>query len=352
MKSVFFRKVISMTMGLAVTAGIACMGAVTARAAETDVVPLTAVQKLENNSTISSTLISKGESVTVNAKASGGNGGYTYAVLYKKKSEKDWTVRQGYKDNDTIIVKPAKDTDYDVCAKVKDSTGTVAKKFFTVKVNPKLQNNSLISDTTIRHGGTVTAYAYGKGGVGKYTYAVLYKKLTDKNWTVRQGYKDNYAVTIRPAKIADYSICVKIKDENGVIAKKFFTVHVVDYAQEVIKLSNEERSKAGLPPLAYDSKLAAAANKRAEEIAEVFAHTRPDGTDCFTVLDEYGIKIWAAGENIAGYYSDPEEVVEAWMNSQGHRENILDSYFSHIGVGVYEDDDGCLYWVQIFATLR
>ena len=98
-----------------------------------------------------------------------------------------------------------------------------------------------------------------------------------------------------------------------------------------------------MPPLAYDSKLAAAANERAEEIAEVFAHTRPDGTDCFTVLDEYGIKIWAAGENIAGYYSDPEEVVEAWMNSQGHRENILDSYFSHIGVGVYEDDDGCVY---------
>ena len=87
MKSVFFRKVISMTMALAVTAGIACMGAVTARAAQTDVVPLTAVQKLANNSTISSTLISKGESVTVNAKASGGNGGYTYAVLYKKKSE-------------------------------------------------------------------------------------------------------------------------------------------------------------------------------------------------------------------------------------------------------------------------
>ena len=319
-----------MTMALAVTAGIACMGAVTARATQTDVVPLTAVQKLENNSTISSTLISKGESVTVNAKASGGNGGYTYAVLYKKKSEKDWTVRQGYKDNDTIIVKPAKDTDYDVCAKVKDSTGTVAKKFFTVKVNPKLQNNSLISDTTIRHGGTVTAYAYGKGGVGKYTYAVLYKKLTDKNWTVRQGYKDN---------------------ENGVIAKKFFTVHVVDYAQEVIKLSNEERSKAGLPPLQYDSKLAAAANKRAEEIAEVFAHTRLDGRICFTVLDEYDISIWAAGENIAGYYSDPEGVVESWMNSQGHRDNILDSYFSHIGVGVYEDDDGCLYWVQLFATL-
>lgn len=130
-----------MTMALAVTAGIACMGAVTARAAQTDVVPLTAVQKLANNSTISSTLISKGESVTANAKASGGNGGYTYAVLYKKKSEKDWIVRQGYKDNDTIIVKPAKDTDYDVCAKVKDSKGTIAKKFFTVKVNPKLQNN-------------------------------------------------------------------------------------------------------------------------------------------------------------------------------------------------------------------
>ena len=351
MKSKFLRKVISVTMALAMSASFLCSTASTSNAEELPKTYLSANQKLTNDSTISSTLISKGETITVNAKASGGSGGYTYAVLYKKKSDKDWTVRQGYKDNDTIIVKPAKDTDYDVCAKVKDSKGTIAKKFFTVKVNPKLQNNQLISDTTIRYGDTVTTYAYGKGGVGKYTYAVLYKKLTDKNWTVRQGYKDNYAVTIRPAKIADYSICVKIKDENGVIAKKFFTVHVVDYAQEVIRLTNEERSKVGLPPLEYDGKLAAAANERAEEISEVFAHTRPDGTGCFTVLDEYDIKIWAAGENIAGYYSDPEEVVEAWMNSQGHRENILDSYFSDIGVGVYEDDYG-LYWVQIFAKLR
>ena len=159
MKGRFLKKILSVTMALAVTAGMMCIGAVTARGAEVDVVPLNAVQKLTNNSTISSTLISKGETLTVNAQAGGGQGGYTYAVLYRKKTDKDWTVRQGYKDNATIIVKPAKDTDYDVCVKVKDISGTIAKKFFEIKVNPKLQNDSAISKTTIRQGDTVTVTA-------------------------------------------------------------------------------------------------------------------------------------------------------------------------------------------------
>ena len=243
MKGKFLRRVLAFAMATVMTAGTACVGIAAVRAAEVDIVPLVAVPKLTNNSTISSTLISKGETVTVNAKADGGTGSYTYAVLYRKKTDKDWTVKQGYKANDEIVVKPAKDTEYDVCAKVKDSNGTVAKKFFTVKVNPKLQNNSTISKTAVRLGETVTLRAGGTGGVGKYTYAVLYKKLTDKNWTVRQGYKDNDNIVVRPAKAADYSICVKVKDENGVIAKKFFSVSVKDYVQEVIRLVNEGRER-------------------------------------------------------------------------------------------------------------
>lgn len=351
MKGRFLRKLLALGTALAISSGAVC-GAVTTVNAETISTASAALsQKLTNNSTISSTLISKGESVTVNAKASGGKGDYTYAVLYRKKTDKDWTVRQGYKDNSTIIVKPAKDTDYDICVKVKDAGGTIAKKFFEVKVNPKLQNISMISDETLRHGDTAYVYAFGKGGVGKYTYAVLYKKVTDKNWTVRQGYKDNYAVMIRPAKAADYKVCAKVKDENGTVAKKFFDLHVVDYGQEVLRLTNEERSKRGIKTLEYDSKLTEAANKRAEEIAEWFSHDRPNGTECFTVLDEYDIKYWGAGENIASNYSSPEQVMNAWMNSEGHRENILDSYFRQMGAGFYEED-GIEYWVQIFAKLQ
>jgi len=70
----------------------------------------------------------------VKGSATGGNGNYTYAVLYKKKAETKWTVRQGYKDNDEITVRPYTNTDYDICIKVKDSDGTVSKKYFSVKV--------------------------------------------------------------------------------------------------------------------------------------------------------------------------------------------------------------------------
>ena len=356
MKGKFLRKVLSVTMAFAMTAGIMCIGAVTANAAEVSVVPLTAVNELTNNSTISSTLISKGESVTVNAKASGGKGGYTYAVLYKKKAEKDWTVRQGYKDNNAIIVKPAKDTDYDVCAKVKDSSGTVAKKFFTLKVNPKLQNNSTISKTSIIQGEKLTVNASATGGVGKYTYAVLYKKLSDKNWTVRQGYKDNASIIVNPAKATDYSICVKVKDENGVIAKKFFSVSVAEdaskaYIAEVFRLTNEERAKAGLPALKQDDNLMKAAAKRAVEISEEFSHTRPDGRSCFSIFSEYGVYYWSAAENIAYGYRTPEIVMNGWMNSSGHKANILDSSMTHIGIGFYEKG-GTKYWVQDFAYIR
>ena len=347
MKGKFLRRVLAFAMATVMTAGTACVGIAAVRAAEVDIVPLVAVPKLTNNSTISSTLISKGETVTVNAKADGGTGSYTYAVLYRKKTDKDWTVRQGYKDNDEIIVKLAKDTDYDICVKVKDSNGTVAKKFFTVKVNPKLQNNSTISKTAIGLGETVTLRAGGTGGVGKYTYAVLYKKLTDKNWTVRQGYKDNSNIVVRLAKAADYSICVKVKDENGVIAKKFFNVSVKDYVQEVIRLVNEERKKVGLAPLKQNTALAKAAEKRAEEITEKFSHTRPNGTLCFSIFNEYDIDNWGGAENIAWGQSTPQAVMNTWMNSEGHRDNILSSYMTDIGVGLCEKN-GTKYWVQLF----
>ena len=76
-------------------------------------------------------------------------------------------------------------------------------------------------------------------------------------------------------------------------------------------------------------------------------HTRPDGTSCFTVLDQNGINYFSAGENIAMGYPTSESVVNGWMNSSGHKANILNSSFTHIGVGCYEEN-GYYYWVQLF----
>ena len=189
-------------------------------------IPFVSVNGYTNISTISTDEIVLGGTVTVNAKAILGDGDYTYAALYRKKTDTKWTVKQNYSTNDTITIKPAKATDYDVCVKVKDSTGKIVKKFFEVKVNAKLKNTSTISATTIKKGNTVTLNGSATGGMGGYTYAALYKKKAETKWTTRQGYKDNSEIIVRPYTNTDYDICIKVKDETGTIAKKYFTVTV------------------------------------------------------------------------------------------------------------------------------
>lgn len=120
------------------------------------------------------------------------------------------------------------------------------------------------------------------------------------------------------------------------------------YASEVLNLVNEERKKNGLPGLVLDQKLCSAADQRAKEIASLFSHTRPDGTSCFTVLKEYGISYRACGENIAAGYATAQEVVNGWMNSPGHRANILSDKFGALGVGCVVADKP--YWVQLFTN--
>lgn len=119
------------------------------------------------------------------------------------------------------------------------------------------------------------------------------------------------------------------------------------YVDEVIRLVNVERNKEGLSSLSKNVTLCEAAQTRASEIITVFDHTRPDGTSCFTVTDDYKIKWTAIGENIAKGQKSPQEVVEAWMNSPGHRANILNSNFNQIGVGVVQSG-GYYYWAQLF----
>ena len=123
------------------------------------------------------------------------------------------------------------------------------------------------------------------------------------------------------------------------------------YANEVLTLVNNERAAAGLGPLTmrYDSM--AAAQIRAVETVSSFSHTRPNGSQCFTVLDETGASYRCAGENLAAGQSSPQEVVTAWMNSEGHRANILYSNYNQISITCYYDPNSYYkyYWVQLFT---
>jgi len=117
---------------------------------------------------------------------------------------------------------------------------------------------------------------------------------------------------------------------------------------KLLTLVNNERVKNGIMPLTYDETLELCAYVRSVEIKSLFSHTRPNGTRCFTVLDEYGYDYSTAGENIAYGQDSAEEVFEAWMNSEGHRENILSPSFTRIGMSCH--DSGTLYWAQMFAS--
>ncbi len=125
----------------------------------------------------------------------------------------------------------------------------------------------------------------------------------------------------------------------------------VAFAEEVIRLVNVERRKAGLSSLREDPDLMEIAEIRTNELLEKFSHTRPNGSDCFTLYDNYGLENEALGENIARGQTTPEQVVDCWMHSSGHRANILSPKFHRIGVGAMPCTGfGGYAWTQTFSA--
>lgn len=123
------------------------------------------------------------------------------------------------------------------------------------------------------------------------------------------------------------------------------------YQDQVVALVNQDRAKNGLAPVSTTPQLNAAAQARANEIVSYFSHTRPDGRSCFTAFNEYGVVYYTGGENIAAGQQTPESVETCWMNSSGHRANILNGRFGHIGVGYVTAPGGYgTYWVQMFTN--
>jgi uncharacterized protein YkwD len=190
----------------------------------------------------------------------------------------------------------------------------------------------------------------------------------------RVGDTVSFAVALHPADATDKRVSVSLEGEgaelSGETAIYFYaggeailtataadgaeariTLAAVDlnaFAEEVLRLTNEQRAVGGLPPLASSSALLQTAFARARELPLSFSHDRPDGRSCFTAFEENGAAYLSAGENIAYGYTSPAEVVGAWMDSPGHRENILNVAFGRLGVGV-ELSGGTLYWSQAFS---
>lgn len=124
---------------------------------------------------------------------------------------------------------------------------------------------------------------------------------------------------------------------------------VTTYEQEVIRLVNEIRVENGLKALSYDWELSRVARYKSQDMKDnnYFSHTSPVYGSPFQMMKNFGISFRSAGENIAKGYRTPQAVVNGWMNSSGHRANILNASYTHIGVGYVS---GGNYWTQMFIA--
>jgi uncharacterized YkwD family protein len=119
------------------------------------------------------------------------------------------------------------------------------------------------------------------------------------------------------------------------------------YEKKVLELTNQERAKAGVPALKLDEELSKVAREKSRDMQSkgYFDHNSPTYGSPFDMMKQFGISYTTAGENIAMGQKSPEEVVQAWMNSEGHRKNIMNANFTHLGVGHVADGN---YWTQMF----
>ncbi|MEE0929438.1 MAG: Ig-like domain-containing protein [Acutalibacteraceae bacterium] len=299
------------------------------------------VKKAPTSITISkpSSYIGNGESVTITESTNSGS--YANSFTWSSSNSAIVSVKKG-SGNKAIITSHRGGS---ATISVKTYNGVTASFKATVKKAPdsiSLSENELNLDI----GDKFTISEQTNAG----TYANNFT-WSSTNSSVASVVKSSSNKAIITAKKAGTAY-IKVTTYNGKVDTCKVTVRedtAEDYINEVIELTNAERKKVGLPALSKRADVTKAAQARAKELTVKFSHTRPDGGQFFTIIDDYNINYTRLGENIATGYSTPESVVEGWMASEGHKKNILNSEFEGIGVGYYVED-GVAYWVQIMIT--
>lgn len=174
-----------------------------------------------------------------------------------------------------------------------------------------------------------------------------------KNWTVVTSEKPTTTITNPSTNTTQPATSTKPNTKSTKPTQNSGQTSTISKeASEVIRLVNVERSKNGLAPLKANAELSKVATVKAQDMIDknYFSHTSPTYGSPFDMMKKFGINYTAAGENIAYGQKTPDEVMNGWMNSSGHRANILNSNFTEIGVGVAQDKNGTPYWVQMFIT--
>ncbi|MGN0674137.1 MAG: CAP domain-containing protein, partial [Oscillospiraceae bacterium] len=304
-----------------------------------------------SDSSVAAVKSSDGTSAKIVGKKTGT--AYIYAKVGSKKLKCKVTVRQSFitASNDSLTLEKGKSQTITLTVK---GSKTIAlsnsdKSVCTTSWG-KWNDNKIKLTINAKKAGTATIKVYAKG----------YSKTTVETITVKV--KNSSASGSGTGIIifgSDGSVYI-VEDDGSYTGTDSSgsssdnsgnTGDSSSVTEKVIELVNEERSAAGKSTLASDPVLNEVAALRAREIAESFSHTRPDGTSCFTAFNDAGIVNVYMGENIAAGQRTPEEVMNSWMNSSGHKANILSGDYERIGVGFCQVSGGYgYYWVQVFAS--
>ena len=179
------------------------------------------------NISIVTTTATVGEPVNLEAIAEGGKGSYTYALMYKKSTSDTWTkIGTKYGTNSTGSFTPKSALKYDIMINVKDSTGKVKSKTFTVYVKAALKNKTTVNAETVKVGEKIVLKGAASGGKTGYRYAFYYKKSKNNDWIEMQPAYTTKSAAFKPGSATSYDVKSVVMDANGRTTEKVFTVKV------------------------------------------------------------------------------------------------------------------------------
>ena len=187
---------------------------------------LTVASALQNKSTVSSTSVTLGQSVTLSGKASGGASPYQYKYYYKTKTEANWHPLNDFNSTSSIPFKPSEAVPYQLCIKVRDNNQMIVNKYFDLTVASALQNKSTVSGTTVTLGQSVTLTGKASGGVTPYEYRYYYKTKAEANWHPLNDFSATCSMPFKPSEATQYRLCIKVRDANKMIVNKYFDLTV------------------------------------------------------------------------------------------------------------------------------
>ncbi len=226
-----------------------------------------------------------------------------------------------------------------------DNAGADKSKILSWLNTQNISKNIIISGVScsndVENFYNVCKKAIGYGNFDTAIPTILYKGVNGEVYKHTMGYQEQKEIY---KNIGEGGLKSSIVEESFFAEGLVYVKSSVNYdtAYEILDLVNEERKKNGLEALTMDKDLLDAAMQRAAESSVYFSHVRPNGEMCHSACSKM------SGENIAAGHRSAEAVMDGWMNSEGHRANILNSYYNSIGIGV-SDVGGRLSYAQCFG---